>query len=167
MSKVRVLVGRLRPALRRLGDLPPERLRRRSQPPLRLANQRLVRPDPPSAPTTAARPGISPASSPRRRPAAARRSKATSLPTTLRGNRQASHHPPVVRRHATSVGVQTRLAPRALSHATPTPSTPASKMPPSSARPMAVKTGTNSPACAATAPVRSGNPERAAWASTR
>ena len=38
-------MGRQRPPLRGLGDLPPQRFARRPQPDLRLANQRLVRPN--------------------------------------------------------------------------------------------------------------------------
>ena len=73
-----------------------------------------------SAPTTAAKPGSSPA----RRPA-----KPTTTPDgmpkgesnkfvydTEPPDRQAAHHAPVVRRHAASVGIQTRLAPRAVAH---------------------------------------------------
>ena len=50
-------VGRQRPALRRLGDVPPQGLAGRPEPHLRVAVERLVRPDASSARTTAARPG--------------------------------------------------------------------------------------------------------------
>ena len=111
MTKVRVLVGHekgrvrpdvgrqaqevggQRPALRRLGDLPPQGLAGRSEPALRLAVQRLVRPD-------------DPALRRRRQDLGAGRQQ-------VRLRRRA-RHPPVVRRHAAPVGVQARLAPRAV-----------------------------------------------------
>ena len=47
---------------------------------------------------------------------ACRRARATNLSTTRPPNRQAAHHAPVVRRHAASLGIQARLAPRAVAH---------------------------------------------------
>ena len=64
--------------------------------------------------------------------------------------RRRRRHAPVVRRHAAPVGVQARLAPRAVARPIPTPSTPASRTPRCSARPTAARPGTSSPACAAT-----------------
>ena len=62
-----------------------------------------------SAPTTAARRGT-PEHLANRPPGGMPRARATSSSTTLCGNRQAADHAPVVRRHATSLGVQAGLA---------------------------------------------------------
>ena len=86
-------VGRQRPALRRLGDLPPEGLARRSEPALRLAVERLVRAD-------------DPALQRRRQDLGAGRQQVRL--------RRRPRHAPVVRRHAAPLGVQARLAPRAV-----------------------------------------------------
>ena len=111
MSRVRVLVGtrkgafvltsdgkreqlgRERPALRRLGDVSPQGLAGRSEPALRVAVQRLVR-------------AADPALRRRRQDVGAGRQQ-------VRLRRRA-RHAPVVRRHAAPVGVQARLAPRAV-----------------------------------------------------
>ena len=81
-------------------------------------------------------------------------------------NRQAAHHASVVRRHAASLGVQARLASGAVAHR----SRHGLRR---SRRRRAVpldrrrrRTGRNSPACAATAPGRSGSRARAACACT-
>ena len=102
MSKVRVLVGTRKGAFILTADgkreqwevsgphfagwetLPPERLAGRSQSHLRLADQRMVRTDSSSAPTTAAKPGISPERRPESRPRPVRRKPpATNSSTTL------------------------------------------------------------------------------------
>ena len=111
MSKVRVLVGtrkgafvltsdgkretvgRQRPALRGLGDLPPEGLARRSEPAVCVAVERLVRAD-------------DPALQRRRQDVGAGRQQVRL--------RRRPRHAPVVRRHAAPLGVQARLAPRAV-----------------------------------------------------
>ena len=113
MSSVRVLVGTRkgafiltsdgkrerwnveRPALRRLGDLSPQGLAGRSEPHLRVAVQRLVRPEHPAL---------------RRR----RRQTLGSRWATSSSTTASPRHAPVVRRHAAPVGVQARLAPRAV-----------------------------------------------------
>ena len=89
----RETVGRQRAALRRLGDLPPQGIAGRSEPPLRLAVERLVRPD-------------DPALERRRQDLGAGRQQ-------VRLRRRA-RHAPVVRRHAASLGVQAGLASRAV-----------------------------------------------------
>ena len=106
-------VGRQRPALRRLGDLPPQRLAGRSEPDLRVADQRLVRPDHPAL--RRRRQNLAPARHAARRTDhhARRHAQGREQQVRLRHvarNRQAAHHAPVVRRHAAPVGVQTRLA---------------------------------------------------------
>ena len=116
-----------RPALRGLGDLPRQGLARRPEPALRLADQRLVRPG---------------------HPALRRRRQDLGAGRQQVRLRRRARHAPVVRRHAAPVGVQARLAPRAVARPTPTPSTPASRTPPCSARPTAARPGRSSPACA-------------------
>ena len=76
-------VGRQRPALRRLGDLPPQGLARRSEPHLRLADERLVRADHPAL--RRRRQDLEHAGQPpddRSRPTACPRARATSSSTT-------------------------------------------------------------------------------------
>ena len=86
-------VGRQRPALRGLGDLPPQGLARRPEPALRVAVQRLVRAD-------------DPALQRRRQDLGAGRQQVRL--------RRRPRHAPVVRRHAAPLGVQARLASRAV-----------------------------------------------------
>ena len=111
MSSVRVLVGTRkgafiltsdgkreqwdvsRPALRRLGDVPREGLAGRSESAVRVAVQRLVR-------------AVDPALQRRRQDLGAGGQQVRL--------RRRHRHAPVVRRHAAPVGVQARLAPRAL-----------------------------------------------------
>ena len=111
MSGVRVLVGTRKgafvltsdgkrenwdvsgPALRRLGDLSPQGIAGRPEPHLRVAVERLVR-------------AAHPAFERRRQDLGAGRQQ-------VRLRRRAGHAP-VVRRHAAPVGVQARLAPRAV-----------------------------------------------------
>ena len=87
----RAALGHQRPALRRLGDLSPQRLARRSESALRLAVQRLVR-------------AVDPAQRRRRQDLAAGGQQVRL--------RRRPRHAPVVRRHAASLGVQARLASR-------------------------------------------------------
>ena len=89
----RETVGRQRPALRGLGDLPRQGLAGRPEPALRVAVQRLVR-------------AGDPALRRRRQDVGAGRQQ-------VRLRRRA-RHAPVVRRHAAPLGVQARLAPRAV-----------------------------------------------------
>ena len=110
-------VGRQRPALRGLGDLPPEGLARRPEPDLRVADQRLVRADHPAL--RRRRQDLAPAGDAARRADHDPRRHAQGREQQVRlrhlpGNRQAAHHAPVVRRHAAPLGVQARLAPRAV-----------------------------------------------------
>ena len=86
-------LGRQRSAFRRLGDLPPQGIARRPESHLCLAVQRLVR-------------TAHPAFGRRRQDVGAGREQ-------VRLRRRAGHAP-VVRRHAAPVGVQARLAPRAV-----------------------------------------------------
>ena len=164
MSGVRVLVGTRKgafvltvrrqargwdvsgPHFARLGDLPPQGLARRPEPALRLAVQRLVRAD---------------------HAALGRRRQDLGAGRQRVRLRRRARHAPVVRRHAAPVGVQARLAPRAVAGPIPTPSTPASRTPRSSARPTAARRGTSCPACAATARARTGSRAPAACACTR
>ena len=62
--------------------------------------------------------------------------------------RRRARHAPVVRRHAAPVGVQARLAPRAVADRSRTRSTPASRTRRCSARPTAARPGTSCPGCA-------------------
>ena len=108
-------LGGQRPALRRLGDLPPQRLAGRpatgSTPRRPAAGSARSS----SAPTTAARPGS--------------RSATTSpTPATRRRRTSGTTAPPQ------PVGVQAGLAPRAVAAPTPTPSTPVPRTPRCSAR---------------------------------
>ena len=113
-------VGRQRAALRRLGDLSPQGIERGSEPNLRLANQRLVRADHPAL--RRRRQNLDAARhSPRRSQTGARPSERRQQQIRLQHfsrNWKAAHHSPVVRRHAASLGVQARLAPRAFPHRT-------------------------------------------------
>ena len=59
--------------------------------------------------------------------------------------RRRSRNAPVVRRHAASVGIRARVAPRAVADRSATRSTPASKTRRSFARPTAARIGANSP----------------------
>ena len=141
----RTLLANLRTPLPRLGALPPQSLPRRPQPHLRLPNLRLVRPASP----------------------ALRRRRPHLLPVgnqfTYDGR---PRHPPVVRRHAPPLGVQARLAPRALAHRPRHLSSPESKTPASSSPPTAATPGTSSPASATPSPAPTGSPAPAASAST-
>ena len=120
-------LGRQRPALRRLGDLSPQGIAGRSEPALRVAVQRLVRAD---------------------HPALRRRRQDLGAGGQQVRVRRRPRHAPVVRRHAAPVGVQARLAPRAVARPTPTPSTPASRTRRCSARPTAARRWQELPACA-------------------
>ena len=85
-------VGRQRPALRRLGDLPPQGLAGRSEPHLRLAIERLVRPDHPAL--RRRRQNLAPARHAAGEPTTpdgCPRARATSSSTTRPRNRQAAH----------------------------------------------------------------------------
>ncbi len=93
LTSERAGVGRQRPPLRRLGDLPPQGIARRSGPAVRLAVQRLVRPGHPALR--------------RRRPDLGAGRQQVRL-------RRHARHAPVVRRDAASLGVQAGLAPRAV-----------------------------------------------------
>ena len=86
-------VGGQRPALRRLGDLPPQRLARGPQPHLRVAIDRLAWADA--------------AAVERRREDVGGRRQQVRL-------RRRPRHAPVVRRHAASLGIQAGLASRAV-----------------------------------------------------
>ena len=86
-------LGRQRPPLRGLGDLPPEGLAGRPEPALRVAVEQLVR---------AGDPALR-----RRRPDLG----AGGQRVQVRGR---PRHAPVVRRHAAPLGVRARLAPRAV-----------------------------------------------------
>ncbi len=86
------------------------------EPHLRLAVQRLVRPG---------------------HPALRRRRQELGAGRQQVQLRRRPRHAPVVRRHAASVGVQARLASRAVAAPTPTPCTPASRTPRSSSPPTA------------------------------
>ena len=150
MSKVRVLVGTRkgafhpylrrqaremgsqRPAFRRLGNLSHERLARRSQPDLRLANQRLVRPD--HSALRRRRQNVEPARHAARRtdhqaPKACPKARATNSSTTRRP-KPASPSPRTsgttarsIRGNSNASGISNRRSPIR------TPSMPASKMP--------------------------------------
>ena len=67
-----------------------------------------------SAPTTAAKPGSRPAAAEDQQPEGMPKAKATSSSTTRAAGSRS--HAPVVRRHAASLGVQARLAPRTVAH---------------------------------------------------
>ena len=85
------------------------------EPHLRLANQRLVRPDHPAL--RRRRQNLAPARHPRRaNPPNPVRPKARATSSSTTPKPQAAHHAPVVRRHAASLGIQTRLASRAVAH---------------------------------------------------
>ena len=171
MSKVRVLVGtrkgafiltsdgkrenweRQRASLRGLGDVSPERLARRPQSHLRLADQRLVRADHPAL--RRRRQDLGDA---RRRPESrlgrAHRARATSSSTTLQ-RKPARRSPRIsgmtarsIRGSSSASGIWSRRSP------IPTRFTPESKTRRCSARPTAARTGRNCRACAATAPAQ-------------
>ena len=125
-------VERQRPALCRLGDVSPQGFARRSEPHLCLANQRLVRAD--HSALRRRRQNLVPAghAGGRADDDARRHAQGREQQVRLRhvaGHRQAAHHAPVVRRHAAPVGIQTRVASRAVARRIRTSSTPASKMP--------------------------------------
>ena len=82
-------MGCQRPAFWRLGDLPPERIARRSEPAVRVAIQRLVRTND---------------------PALERRWQDLGAGGQQVRLRRSARHAPVVRRHAASLGVQAGLA---------------------------------------------------------
>ena len=107
-------MGRQRPPLRGLGDLPPEGLARRSQSALRVADERLVRADHPALrrrrqDVASARNAAGPGPARGRCPRAEQQVRLRHV----FGNGKAAHDAPVVRRHAASMGIQARLAPRA------------------------------------------------------
>ena len=129
MSSVRVLVGTRKgafiltsdgkrkkwdvsgPHFRRLGDVSPQGLAGRSEPDLRLADQRLVRAD--HSALRRRRQDVGPAGHAGRRADhdARRHAQGREQQVRLRHRRQqAAHDAPVVRRHAASLGVQARLA---------------------------------------------------------
>ena len=81
--------------------------------------------------------------------------------------RQTAHHAPVVRRHAAPVGIQTRLAPRAVAHRPRHRLRRRRRRRPLQIHRRRHQPGTNSPASAATAPARNGRPAPAAWVCTR
>ena len=143
MSGVRVLVGTSkgafvltsdgearaswdveRPALRGLGDLPPEGLAGRPEPALRLAVEQLVRPGDPALRRRRRRPGSRSATSSPTTACPARTSGTTARRTP--GSSRAS-------------GTSSRRSP------IPTPSTPASRTPRCSARATAARPGRSSP----------------------
>ena len=95
-------MGRQRPALCRLGDLPHQGIAGRSEPDLRLAVQRLVRADHPAL--RRRRQDLAPAGHARRRADHARRHAEGESNKFVydTADRQAADHAPVVRRHAAS-----------------------------------------------------------------
>ena len=140
------------------------------EPHLRLADQRLVRADHPAL--RRRRQDLAPARNAARRADhdAGGHAQGREQQVRLRhvaGNRQAAHHAPVVRRHAASVGVQARLAPRAVADRSGHRLRRASKTRRCSARPTAARPGTSWPACAARHRAASGSPAPAAWGCTR
>ena len=132
MSHVRLLVGtrkgafiltsegkrRLesrRPALRRLGDLSPQGLPRRSAAHLRFADERLVRTDHPAF--RRRRQNVEHAGTARRCPIrTSTPGESNKFVYDTSAETGAPYHASVVRRYAASLGVQARLAPRALAH---------------------------------------------------
>ncbi len=139
-------MGRQRPALRRLGDLPRQGLPRRPRPHLRLADQRLVRPGHPALR--------------RRRRHVGHRGQRLHL---RRGARQA----PVVRRVAPRPGPSPASGTSSRRCPTPTPSTPVSRTLPCSSPSTAARSGPSCPGCASTTPARSGSRAPAGCACTR
>ena len=139
-------LGRQRPALRRLGDLPRQGLAGRPGPALRVADQRLVRAG---------------------HPALRRRRQDLGAGRQRVQLRRTSRHAPVVRRHAAPVGVRPRLAPRAVARPTPTRSTPASRTPALFRSTDGGRAGRSCPACARTTPGRPGSRAPAGCACTR
>ena len=126
-------MGRQRPALRRLGDVSPQRLARRSQSHLRLADQRLVRPG--HSALRRRRQNLASARNAAgrndRRPTACPKAKATNSSTTRR--RTASPSPRTSGTTARSIpGNSSASGISSLRSPIPTPSTPASKTRPSS-----------------------------------
>ena len=163
-------VGRQRPALWRLGDLPPEGLAGRSEPHLCLANQQLVRAD--HSALRRRRQNVAPAGHAGRRADdhARRHAEGREQQVRLRhvaAERQAAHDAPVVRRHAASVGVQARLASGAVAHRSRHGLRRRGRRGHLSLDRRRQESGTSWPACAATAPGRSGRPAPAAWGCTR
>ena len=80
--------------------------------------------------------------------------------------RRRARHAPVVRRHAASLGVQARLASRAVADRSRHRLRRRRRRGACSAPPTAARHGANCPACAATAPDRTGSPAPAACACT-
>ena len=93
-----------------LGDLPPQRLPRPTRHHFRLPVQRLVRADHPALQRRGQDLGATRHARRRADDDAGGHAKGREQQVRLRHCRHASHHAPVVRRHPTPLGVQTRLA---------------------------------------------------------
>ena len=163
-------LARQRAALRRLGDLSPQRLAGRSEPASTPRKPAAGSGRSSSAPTTAGKHGTSRAARRRADHHARWHAQGRKQQVRLRHvarNRQAAHHAPVVRRHAASVGVQAGLAPGAVAHRSRHRLRRRRRRGPVPHDRRRQDVGTNWPGSAATAPGRSGRPAPAAWACTR
>ena len=181
MSKVRVLVGtrkgafvltsdgkreqvgRQRAAFRRLGDVPPEGLARRSESALCVAVERMVRAVDPALRRW--RQDVAPAGTPPDTCAGSPKARATSL-STMRLRPAAAHT------HQWYDGTQHPWEFKRVWHLEPSLNDPDTVY--AGVEDAALfrstdggRTGRNSPACADTVPARSGSPARAACACTR